>query len=193
MESIVKDVTSYLKEIDPILSKHIDKIGEFKLLSINRSTYSHLIGIIIGQLISLQSARLIRRKLYTFIGTDNFTPNDILKMTSENFRLCGVDKNKELIIRNVTNYIVNNKLKLDKKSEILSLTKVKGVKKWTVDSTLLMTLIDFDIVLVGDYYIKQNIKKIYSMKKIPSEEDIVNLSKKWSPYSSFAMWYLWQK
>lgn len=194
MSDIFEEGTEYLKNIDKVLKLHIERIGECRLKNISkqRNSYSHFIGIIIGQKIALSQARKRRSNLYKVLGTDNFNIDEILKLSDNDFKCCDIDnRTRDIIIRS-SNYIIDNSLDLSCVSDIKSLQNVSGIGDWTINATLIMTGLDLDCDLSTDYFIKKQIQKLYQLDKLPSISFISSLSTNWKPYCSIAFWYLWQ-
>jgi DNA-3-methyladenine glycosylase II len=74
------------------------------------------------------------------------------------------------------------------------LTQVKGVGLWTVEMLLMFTLGREDVFSVDDYGIQTAIKKIYRLDDINKKEfrqKLLTISKKWSPYRTYACLHLW--
>ena len=74
------------------------------------------------------------------------------------------------------------------------LTQIKGVGQWTVEMILMFTLGREDVFALDDLGIQQAICKLYkidaSNKKVMKEK-MLSISKKWSPYRTYACRYLW--
>ena len=75
------------------------------------------------------------------------------------------------------------------------LTQIKDVGKWTVEMLLMFTLGREDVFSVDDYGIQVAMKKLYKLddsNKKELRENMLRLSKKWSPYRTYACLHLWQ-
>ena len=74
------------------------------------------------------------------------------------------------------------------------LTQMKGVGKWTVEMLLMFTLGREDIFALDDYGIQVSMKKLYNLddsNKKDFKEKLLKISKKWSPYRTYACMHLW--
>ena len=84
--------------------------------------------------------------------------------------------------------------KMSNEELIKYLTQIKGIGQWTVEMVLMFTLGREDVFAVDDLGIQQAICKLYhidaSGKKAMKEKMLV-VSKKWSPYRTYACRYLW--
>lgn len=163
-----------------IVFDDVDASG-FKLHEIIKKPYPALIGAIIGQKIRYTQARKYRSKLYEVLGTD-FTPEQVVDLD-----LTWLGNPHSMIIKNVTQYILENGVDLSTESGIRSLENVKGVGQWTVNTTLLTCLMNWDIFPENDKFLQARIKKLYGSSKNLSE-----ITMKWSPYRSIVTWYLWR-
>jgi len=74
------------------------------------------------------------------------------------------------------------------------LSQIKGVGQWTVEMILMFTLGREDIFAVDDLGIQQAVCKLYKINsedKKAMKEKMLSVSKKWSPYRTYACRYLW--
>ena len=191
-ETHKKDVISldrYKKELissDPYLERLFREVDDKNtdIFQSQKKPFPSLIGAIIGQRISFYSARKMRGDLYSKIGTD-FTPKDVLEL---DLAFLG---NKEDVVRRVCVYIINNNVSLETEEDIISLRCVKGIGRWTTDTTILTCMLyldsGYDIFPYGDKFIEKRLIRLYG-KSINVEEH----SEKWSPYRSIVTWYFWR-
>jgi hypothetical protein len=76
--------------------------------------------------------------------------------------------------------------------EIISeLIKLKGIGKWTAEMFLMFTLGRKDVFSAGDLGLKNAMIKIYNLDK-PTQEELLSISKKWSPHRTVASRILWK-
>jgi DNA-3-methyladenine glycosylase II len=100
----------------------------------------------------------------------------------------------------VAQFAIDHKLddktlkKMSDEEIIELLTQIKGVGKWTVEMLLMFTLGREDLFAVDDYGIQVAMKKIYKLddsNKKDFREKMLKISKKWSPYRTYACMHLW--
>jgi DNA-3-methyladenine glycosylase II len=75
------------------------------------------------------------------------------------------------------------------------LTRIKGVGRWTVEMLLMFTLGREDVFAVDDLGIQQSMIKLYRIKaedKKLLREAMLKISGRWSPYRTYACFYLWR-
>jgi 3-methyladenine DNA glycosylase/8-oxoguanine DNA glycosylase len=167
---------------DPKLIPVFNKVDEsgFQLFSVIKEPYPALIGAIIGQKIRYEQAKNLRSLLYSKFTT-YFTPDQIY-----NGDLSFLPNDKVKIIRDVTEYILANDLTLTKEN-IEKLDVVKGIGIWTIQTTLLTCLYDFDVFPLDDKFIQVRMKRIYG-----NDVNMKVVSEVWAPYRSLVTWYLWR-
>lgn len=175
----VERVKHYLLSIDPILLPVFSTVN-LQLLDVIKKPYPALIGAIIGQKIAYTTAKKLRGELYNRYGTE-FTPETLIN-TDISFLGAAAP-----IIKRVTEYIISHHVNLDTCEGIHSLIAVSGIGTWTIDTTILTCLKDWDIFPLGDKFLQTRMKRLYGPNC-----NIQQISQKWSPYRSLVTWYLWR-
>lgn len=182
---------------DVLIYELLVKFGPI-ILKLRRNYFLHLISSIIGQQLSVQSARAINNKFKAHFQNE-ISPEKINRVKIETLRSIGLSNAKAKYVKDLAKKVLSKEIKLDgisKKSnnEILDeLTKVKGIGPWTVHMFLMFVLGRKDILAIGDLGIKKAIMLNYRLKNLPSSEEVLNISEKnnWAPYNSYACMILW--
>jgi len=185
-------------KMDVRIYKLMSKYGPIELKKRRRYFY-HLTTSIIGQQLSIYSARAIINKFNSYFNSD-FTPANIAKTDSQTLRSIGLSNAKAKYIKDLAEKLLTKELNLigiSKKSdtEIMDeLTKVKGIGPWTVHMFLIFVLGRKNVLPVGDLGIKKAIMLNYNLKNLPTGEEVINISQKnnWAPYNSYVSLYLWK-
>jgi DNA-3-methyladenine glycosylase II len=76
----------------------------------------------------------------------------------------------------------------------LHLIQIKGVGRWTTEMLLMFALGREDVFAVDDLGIQNAMIKLYRLDntdKKQFKEDLLRISKKWSPYRTYACLHLW--
>ena len=186
---------NYLSNKDKVLKKIINEFPN-QNLKLNDNSFHALINSIIGQQISVSAANSMKIKLFSL--KRNITPRTIKNITNNEFKKCGLSKQKILYIRNISEFFLNNKQftnklnSFDEKTIREKLIEIKGIGNWTVDMFLLFTHGSSNIFPSGDLGFVKAISKHYKKDLPLSDKYLLKLYKKWSPYSSIATWYLWR-
>lgn len=178
----LETVKTYLTDKDPKLRAVFDTVdaGGFKLHTVIKDPYTALLGAIIGQKISYTAARSLRGELYKRYPV--LTP-DLINKGDVNF----LGPVPAKIIKLVTKYIIENNIDLNTEEGIRSLTKISGIGAWTVETTLLTCLKNWNLFPEGDKFLQKRMQRLYG----PSY-DVRTITEKWSPYRSVVTWYLWR-
>lgn len=79
----------------------------------------------------------------------------------------------------------------DESTIIENLTKVKGIGTWSAEMFLMFALARPDVFSVGDLGLRNAMIKLYGLQS-PTNEKLLTISKKWSPYRTYACRILWQ-
>lgn len=190
-------VKHFLKN-DVLIYELMTKFEPVKLKK-RRNYFSSLITSIIGQQLSVSSARAIIGRFFAHFA-DEISPEKIINTKFEVLRTLGLSNAKAKYIKDLAEKLISNELKLvgiSRKSEheiMDELTKVKGIGPWTVHMFLIFVLGRADILPDGDLGIRKAIMVNYNLKNLPISEDVLKISKKnnWSPYNSYAALYLWK-
>lgn len=154
--------------------------------------FQTLCQIILEQQVSLESAKVHFNKLKSIV--DNFSPESIIALSNEKMRGAQISRQKSSYLKNLSEAILNGELMLENfpdmtESEIREeLTSIKGIGKWTSDVYLMFCLQAKDIMPLGDIAIVNTIKEL---KKVETDEEIINITKKWQPLRSLGSFFLW--
>lgn len=178
----LEQVKAHLVTVDPVLGpifEYVDGTG-FRLHTSYKEPYPALVAAIIGQKIRYTAAKQLRGQFYSRYG-NNFTPRQI-----QHQDLSFLGPVPATIIANVTNHIIAHQLSLGTEAEIRSLSCISGIGPWTVETTLITCLQNWDLFPCGDKFLQNKIRQFYH------SADLVTISSKWAPYRSLVTWYLWR-
>lgn len=194
-----KQAIKHFKKHDPILHEFAYKFGELEMRKNKRSYFEALVEAIVSQQLSVKASDTIfNRFVALFPGKKFPKPEDILKMSRVKIRSTGVSEAKTNYILDLSEKVFNKELKLssldklDNEQVIEELTKVKGIGRWTAEMFLMFSLLREDVFSTGDQGLKNAIRNLYKLKSHPTEKQLINLLKKWSPYKTYAARYLWK-
>ncbi len=184
---------------DKKLAKHIEAHEEFEL-TVRKNICLRLCASIMSQQLSTKVARVIFQRFLDLYGGKEPRPAQIASTPFDTLRAIGLSNAKTQYVLNVAAFAMENDLKdsrLKKMSDeeiITLLTQIKGVGRWTVEMLLMFTLGREDIFAVDDYGIQMAMKKIYRLddsNKKQMREKMLLISRKWSPYRTYACLHLW--
>jgi DNA-3-methyladenine glycosylase II len=170
-------------------------------LQLHQNIPLRLMASIMSQQLSTKVAQVIyRRFLEIYEGTEP-TPQQVIDTPFDTLRNIGLSNAKVNYVQNVARFciehsITDTKLLAMTNEEIIELlTQIKGVGKWTVEMLLMFTLGREDVFAVDDLGIQTAMVKVYKLsvedKKVLKEK-MINISKKWKPYRTYACLHLWK-
>lgn len=180
--------------------KKILELQEPVILRKTKNVYLHLCYSIMSQQLNTRVADVFHRRFIDIYVGKEPTAQQISLTPFETLRGIGLSNAKANYVLNVSRFFIEEKVtdeKLNKMSNeevIKYLTQIKGVGQWTVEMILMFTLGREDVFAVDDLGIQQAICKLYKIdaedKKVMKERMLV-VSKRWSPYRTYACRYLW--
>lgn len=160
-----------------------------------------LCASIMSQQLSTKVAEVIFKRFLELYGGKEPTPQQIADTSFEKLRAIGLSNAKVNYVQNVARYVIEHNAddkklyKMTNEDVIAFLTPIKGVGKWTVEMLLMFTLGREDVFAVDDLGIQQAMTKIYKLDatdKKGMKEKMLKISAKWSPYRTYACFYLWR-
>jgi DNA-3-methyladenine glycosylase II len=113
-------------------------------------------------------------------------------------RACGLSGVKARYVLNLAQAVKDGSVPLDEvhswedEAIIAGLTSIKGVGPWTAEMFLIFALGRPDVLSVGDLGIRVGLKSFYGLEELPGPRECRELTEKWRPYRTVAMWYLWE-
>ena len=154
--------------------------------------FETLVLLILEQQVSIDSAKATFNKLKNAIPV--FSIDNVYAFSEENFRLCGVSRQKTKYIKALSEAILNGQINIDslvhKNPELVreELIKIKGIGNWTIDIYLMFCLNSLDIIPLGDIAVVNTMTELFD---IHTKEEMEIYAQKWKPYRSVATYFLW--
>lgn len=188
-----------LKTADPKLGAIIDQVGVCTLDQAQHpgTVLDSLARSIIYQQLSTKSATAIYHR-FLRLYESGMTAEAILNTSDELLREVGLSRQKIVYVKDLAqNVLVGlptlEELELlDDKTIIQTLTKIKGIGRWTVQMLLIFRLHRWDVLPVDDLGIRAGIRRVYELEAMPDRKTVLEIGKVWKPYSTIASWYLWR-
>lgn len=180
---------------DPILSGLIPRLGD--IWPRRRTTaFGSLVGTIVGQQISTAAARTIHRRLRERFGR-NLRPGPLRSASDEEFRACGLSRQKVRYLRDLCAHVEEGSLVLRQLPWLpdddvaAQLTQVMGLGPWSAEMHLLFALGRTDVLATGDLGLQNAARDLYGLGDRPDPERFRALAEPWRPYRGLASAYLW--
>lgn len=157
--------------------------------------FAELVAIIVGQQLSVESARAILARMHALLGP--LTPERIRLATDDELRLTGLMRPKQRAIRALAEAIVIGGLDLDalehaSPEEVHArLTAIHGIGPWTADIYLLFSLGHGDGFAAGDLAIQEAARHAFGLPARPDAKALAALAEEWRPWRGTAARLLW--
>ena len=187
----MEEAIAYLLKKDAIFEKINQRFG-IPIQPKRPQGFQTLVLLILEQQVSIASAKATFNKLK--IAIPDFSVENVFIFSDEDFRSCGVSRQKTKYIKALSEAILSKELDLEslafKSPELVreELVKIKGIGNWTVDIYLMFCLESLDIIPLGDIAVVNTMKELLD---IHTKEEMEIYAQKWKPYRSVATYFLW--
>lgn len=161
----------------------------------------YLCSSIMSQQLSTKVAATILQRFLDLYGGRSPRPEEILGTPPATLRSIGLSAAKAGYVQNVARFAVEQGMtfehlnKMNNEEVIAYLTQIKGVGKWTAEMMLMFSLGREDVFSIDDWGIQSAMIRLYRLDntdKRAFREKILQISRKWSPYRTYACLYLWR-
>lgn len=199
MNPPVAEAVEGLRQLDPIMAAHIDRIGPCTIGSTRprESAFEQLAREIAFQQLAGAAARTIWGRVRALV-IGPFTAEAVLSLSMEQLRGAGLSNNKALSVLDLAAHVADGRVnlrqvsRLDDEAVIEELIKVRGIGRWTAEMFLMFRLLRLDVWPVGDLGVRNGYSCIYSLAEPPSVKEFLACGDKFRPYRSVAAWYCWR-
>ncbi len=185
---------------DPILAAIMAHVEPYQLVRHN-NVVLRLCASIMSQQLSTKVAAVIFKRFLHLYGDKEPGAVEIAATAPETLRSIGLSNAKVAYVQNVARFFIDNQLddsifeSMANEQVVTLLTQIKGVGKWTVEMLLMFTLGREDVFAVDDLGIRQSMTRHYGLdglSKKATEFAMLEISKKWTPYRTYACFFLWK-
>jgi DNA-3-methyladenine glycosylase II len=181
--------------------KKLVEAGEPYSLKKRKNICNYLCASIMSQQLSTKVAKVIHNRFIDLYGGKEPTPQQIIDTPHETLRSIGLSNAKANYVKNVAQFELEfgmDHKKLNKMANediITYLTQIKGVGRWTVEMLLMFALGREDVFAIDDWGVQNAMIHLYKLDRTDKKkfrEDLLRISKKWSPYRTYACVHLWR-
>jgi DNA-3-methyladenine glycosylase II len=195
------EAREFLRKADPVLARLIGARPDFRPRAwIDElpplEAFGTLVFQVAGQQLSVSSTRAIISHLRQRFGGHLPSPAELLAADPQVLRDSGFSARKGETLRALAERFVDGRLSDEAFSDMTdeeieaALTDVPGIGPWTARGFLLVALDRPDVFLSGDLALRRTIQREYAFDRLPTDEELVELSDRWRPYRSLAVSYL---
>jgi DNA-3-methyladenine glycosylase II len=190
-------LTASLEELaarDPAIAVALAASGYPEPRSSERG-YSTLLRTIVGQQVSIASARAMWTKLEAALG-DAGDPAIMASASDETLRGAGLSRQKMSYARSLAEEVTSGRLDLFSLAEadeaaIAELVRIKGIGRWSAEIYLLFAEGRPDIWPAGDLAVQVAIGRILGFPEKPSERRLRELGEAWRPHRGALAIFAW--
>lgn len=216
-DNLLKEACDYLIKVDarmkPLVENHHCRVFSPEGLAEKIDPFENLSSGIISQQVSGAAAKSIKAKFLTLFeeqpGVRFPHPSQVTAKSIEELRTAGLSQRKAEYIKGLAEKFASGELSAQmlhdaSDDEVMEkLIAVRGLGKWSVEMFACFGLKRMDVFSLGDLgvqrgmaaFVGRDIAKLKSKGgkfKYMSEQDMTELSNKFSPYRSLFMWYMWR-
>ncbi|AJO17078.1 DNA-3-methyladenine glycosylase family protein [Bacillus paralicheniformis] len=125
-------------------------------------------------------------------------PETIAQLDYNDLRELQFSMRKAEYVIDTSRMIADGRLNLDELDQLSDedimekLVKIRGIGPWTVQNVLLFGLGRPNLFPAADIGIQNAIKRHFGLNDKPTKEQMLEMSKEWHPYLSYASLYLWR-
>jgi DNA-3-methyladenine glycosylase II len=190
---------AHLRRIDERIARVIDQVGACRFTPrIEGTHFDALLRAIVYQQLSGKAASTILGRVLALYGGRYPTADELIATPEEQLRAAGLSRQKLSYLRDLARHVQDGSLPLDRVHDlddtqiIEALTAVKGIGRWSAQMFLMFRLGRPDVLPDADLGIRKGIQRAYRMRKLPPPKKVQQLGARWSPYATYACWYLWR-
>ena len=182
--------------MDRVLFSQIHHLETIKLEK-SGNHYRSLVREIVGQQLSTKVASVIFNRLLHLFPNEEVKPDIMIEIKDEELRSIGMSWGKVRYVKDLSQKVIDKSLdlskleKMENQEVINALIQVKGIGPWTAEMFLMFSLGRSDVFSFGDLGLKNAIRNLYGIEEVTNEV-LRDLSKKWSPYRTYAARILWE-
>jgi DNA-3-methyladenine glycosylase II len=191
----------FLRKADPVLAQLIDARPDFRPRAWldelpPLDAFGTLVFQVAGQQLSVASTRAIVNHLEDRFGGHMPSPAELLAADPKVLRDAGFSARKGQTLRELAERFVDGRLSDEALSRMTdeeveaALTEVPGIGPWSARGFLLVALDRPDVFLSGDLALRRAIQRAYGLDHLPNEDEVAEISDRWRPYRSLAVYYL---
>jgi DNA-3-methyladenine glycosylase II len=190
---------AHLRRTDERIARVIEQVGACRFVPRADGTHlDALLRAIVYQQLSGKAASTILGRVLSIYGNRYPTAAELLETSEEQLRAAGLSRQKLAYVRDLARHVQDGTLPVDRLHElgdadiIEALTAVKGIGRWSAQMFLMFRLGRPDVLPDLDLGIRKGLQRAYRMRKLPPPKKVQEVGARWSPYATYACWYLWR-
>ncbi|MFT5471213.1 MAG: DNA-3-methyladenine glycosylase II [Verrucomicrobiales bacterium] len=192
-----KDIQTAVVSIgraDPDVARSAKLIGYPKARN-RKPGFETLMGIVIGQQVSVAAGASIRAKLASTV--EPLTPEVFLSTSESKLRSAGLSGRKVEYGLGLAEAMANGKLgtrrlnRMDDEEAIAEITQIRGLGRWSAEIYLMFALRRPDIWPAEDLAVAEALRRLKGLENRPERTESEALVESWRPFRSAGALFLW--
>ncbi len=183
----------------PHMRRLIRSHGPCPIGASRRDPFQVLCSSIISQQLSTKAADTIQRRVHALVGAKKrMTPTQLLAVTPEALRACGLSNAKAKWLQALAKQVESGELdfrklgKMDDATALVTLDALPGVGLWTAEMFIMFAMDRLDVFSMGDVGLRNGVNRLFGSGAKLDQRATLEIVERWSPYRSIASWYLWR-
>ena len=190
----IADALRTLGKVEPAFARAVERYGP-PPPRVALKGQAGLLRIIIGQQVSVASARAIFARFEALVG-DLSDAERILALPEADLRAVGLSRQKIAHVRSLAAHVAAGTLDFatfpaDDEAAVARLVDIKGVGRWTAEIYLMIAEARPDIFPAGDLAVRAGLALLLDLPERPAEAAARALSAPWRPHRSAATLLAW--
>ena len=185
---------------DPALGSVIRRVGPIALKARRLAPYESLVRSVIHQQLSGKAAATILGRFQERFGAGGFPQAEaVLAASDDSLRAAGLSGQKAGYLRGVARAAAEGALptlrdcaKMEDEAIIETLTRLKGVGRWTVEMFLIFNLGRPDVLPALDLGVRRGFQIAHRRRQMPEPKVLARHGVRWAPHRTLATLYLWK-
>ena len=190
---------AHLRRTDERIARVIEQVGACRFTRrVEGTHFDALLRAIVYQQLSGKAASTILGRVLALYGGRYPTAAELLTTPDDQLRAAGLSRQKLGYMRDLARHVHEGSLPIDQIDEldddqiITSLTAVKGIGRWSAQMFLMFRLGRPNVLPELDLGIRKGLQRAYRMRTLPTPQRVKAIGARWSPYATYACWYLWR-
>jgi DNA-3-methyladenine glycosylase II len=190
---------AHLRKTDERIARVIEHVGTCRFIPRAEGThFDALIRAIVYQQLSGKAASTILARVLAIFDNRYPSAAELLAVPEERLRAAGLSRQKLGYVRDLARHVSDGTLPIDEMDSlddaqvIEALTAVKGIGRWSAQMFLMFRLGRPNVLPDQDLGIRKGLQRAYRMRALPPPKKVQTIGARWSPYATYACWYLWR-
>lgn len=198
-DSLRRKAVKHLRSCDPRMAGVVEQVGKFTFQPLADGTHFHaLIRAIVYQQLSGKAAATIHARFEGLYGGRAPRPGEVADTPDADLRSVGLSRQKLSYLKDLGERVDSGDVDLESLDHlpddvvIETLTRIKGLGRWSAQMFLMFRLARVDVLPDLDLGIQKGVQALLELPELPKPKYVLEVGEPWRPYRTVASWYLWR-